>query len=265
MRQVAFGEQELPFEINEAMRLLRTNLQFCGKDKKVILVTSALANEGKSTLALNLCRSLAQLDSNVILIDADMRKSIIAEQLKSEDKDLPGLSHLLSAHNNLGDVLFETDVNRFHIILAGRVPPNPAELLANARMEALIKFCREKYDYVIIDCPPISIVADAAIAAPMCDGILMVVSSGNVHYRLAQNALDQLKATNCPILGVVLNMVDRKNERYQYYGGGYYKKYGGYYGYGSYYGYGGYNTQKQTETSAEEKKPSLVGRLIKRK
>ena len=258
MRQIAFGEPELPFEINEAMRLLRTNLQFCGKDKKVILVTSSLANEGKSTLSMNLCRSLAQLDSNVILIDADMRKSVIADKLKPEDRDLPGLSHLLSAHSNLGDVLFETDVNRFHIILAGRVPPNPAELLANARMEALIKFCREKYDYVIVDCPPINIVADAAIAAPLCDGILMVVSSGNVHYRVAQNALDQLKATNCPILGVVLNMVDRKNERYSYYGGGgYYKKYGGYYG--DYYG-GGYNTSSEPEKQ-EEKKPSLLSRI----
>lgn len=223
MQKLIINKREMPYEINEAMKLLRTNLQFCGKDKKVIIITSTLASEGKSTVSTNLCRSLAQLGSRVILIDADMRKSVLADRFSKGEKNLPGLSHLLSGRSGLEDVLLETDMENFHMILAGRVPPNPAELLSNARMQKLIEICREEYDYVIVDCPPISLVVDAAIVAPLCDGIVMVVSSGNVPYRLAQSALDQLQATGCPVLGTVLNMVDQKNEKY-YYRKGYYSK-----------------------------------------
>lgn len=235
MQPIIINKREMPYDVNEAMKLLRTNLQFCGRDKKVIMITSSLADEGKSTVALNLCRSLAQLGSRVILLDADMRKSVLADRYIRGERNLPGLSHLLSARSGLEDVLMETDMENLHIILAGRVPPNPAELLSNARMQKLVEICREEYDYVIVDCPPISLVVDAAIVAPLCDGIVMVVSSGNVPYRLAQSAMDQLQATGCPILGAVLNMVDQKNEKY-YYRKGYYRK--GYYQkyYQRYYG-----------------------------
>ena len=105
--QIAINKREMPYDVNEAMKLLRTNLQFCGKDKKVIMITSTLADEGKSTVALNLCRSLAQLGSRVILIDADMRKSVMADRYAKGEKSIPGLSHLLSARNGLEDVLVE--------------------------------------------------------------------------------------------------------------------------------------------------------------
>lgn len=230
MQKLVINKREMPYDVNEAMKLLRTNLQFCGKDKKVIMITSTLADEGKSTVSMNLCRSLAQLGSRVVLLDADMRKSVLADRFTKE-RNLPGLSHLLSGRNGLEDVLMETDMDNFHMILAGRVPPNPAELLSSARMQKLIEICREEYDYVIVDCPPINLVVDAAIVAPLCDGIVMVVSSGNVPYRLAQGALDQLQATGCPVLGAVLNMVDQKNEKYYYrkgyYSKGYYQKYYG--------------------------------------
>lgn len=230
MPKLVINKREMPYDVNEAMKLLRTNLQFCGKDKKVIMITSTLADEGKSTVSMNLCRSLAQLGSRVVLLDADMRKSVLADRITKE-RNLPGLSHLLSGRNGLEDVLMETDMDNFHMILAGRVPPNPAELLSSARMQKLIEICREEYDYVIVDCPPINLVVDAAIVAPLCDGIVLVVSSGNVPYRLAQGALDQLQATGCPVLGAVLNMVDQKNEKYYYrkgyYSKGYYQKYYG--------------------------------------
>ncbi len=235
MQQITINKREMPYDVNEAMKLLRTNLQFCGKDKKVIMVTSTMADEGKSTVSLNLCRSLAQLGSRVILVDADMRKSVMADRFVKGDKNIPGLSHLLSARNGLEEVLLETDMENLHLIMAGRVPPNPAELLSNSRMQKLIEICRQEYDYVIVDCPPISLVVDAAVVAPLCDGIVLVVSSGNVPYRMAQSAVEQLQATGCPILGAVLNMVDQKNDKY-YYRKGYYRK--GYYRkyYGSYYG-----------------------------
>ena len=229
MQQVALVKRELPYDVNEAMKLLRTNLQFCGKDKKVILITSTLADEGKSTISFNLARSLAQLGSRVILIDSDMRKSVIAEEMVAGAKDIPGLSSLLAAHSGLEDVLLETDEDNLHLILAGKVPPNPAELLSNNRMTKLIEICRNEYDYVIVDCPPINLVVDAAIVAPRCDGVVLVVASNIVPYRLAQSALSQMEASNTPILGVVLNMVDQKSDMYYYRKGyGYYKKYGYY-------------------------------------
>ena len=241
MQQIHINKREMPYDINEAMKLLRTNLQFCGKDKHVILLTSTLADEGKSTLSMNLCRSLAQLGSKVILIDADMRKSVMAERYGRGEQNLPGLSHLLSGRNGLEEVLVETDVENLHMIMAGRVPPNPAELLSTPRMQKLIEICRNEYDYVIVDTPPINLVVDAAVVAPLCDGIVLVISSGSVPYRMAQTAVDQLMATGCPILGAVLNMVDQKNEKY-YYRKGYYRK--GYYQ--KYYGNGEKNRGRRS-------------------
>ena len=251
MQKLVINKREMPYDVNEAMKLLRTNLQFCGKDKKVIMITSTLADEGKSTVSINLCRSLAQLGSRVILLDADMRKSVLADRVTRE-KNLPGLSHLLSGRSGLEDVLMETDMENFHIILAGRVPPNPAELLSGTRMQKLIEICREEYDYVIVDCPPINLVVDAAVVAPLCDGIVMVVSSGNVPYRLAQGALDQLQATGCPILGAVLNMVDQKNEKY-YYRRGYYNK--------DYY----QKYHNSSDTRGSRKKSSILDSLLRKK
>ena len=251
MQKLVINKREMPYDVNEAMKLLRTNLQFCGKDKKVIMITSTLADEGKSTVSINLCRSLAQLGSRVILLDADMRKSVLADRVTRE-KNLPGLSHLLSGRSGLEDVLMETDMENFHIILAGRVPPNPAELLSGTRMQRLIEICREEYDYVIVDCPPINLVVDAAVVAPLCDGIVMVVSSGNVPYRLAQGALDQLQATGCPILGAVLNMVDQKNEKY-YYRRGYYNK--------DYY----QKYHNSSDTRGSRKKSNILDSLLRKK
>ena len=251
MQKLVINKREMPYDVNEAMKLLRTNLQFCGKDKKVIMITSTLADEGKSTVSINLCRSLAQLGSRVILLDADMRKSVLADRV-SREKNLPGLSHLLSGRSGLEDVLMETDMENFHIILAGRVPPNPAELLSGTRMQKLIEICREEYDYVIVDCPPINLVVDAAVVAPLCDGIVMVVSSGNVPYRLAQGALDQLQATGCPILGAVLNMVDQKNEKY-YYRRGYYNK--------DYY----QKYHNSSDTRGSRKKSNILDSLLRKK
>ena len=233
MQQVKLNKRELPYDVNEAMKLLRTNLQFYGKDKKVILLTSTVADEGKSTVSMNLCTSLAQLGSRVLLIDADMRKSVLESTSLQGAKDLPGLSYLLAARSSLEEVLLTTDVQDFHLILAGRVPPNPTELLSSPRMEKLIEICRNEYDYVIVDCPPINLVVDAAIVAPMCDGILLVVHSGSIPYRMAQNSVRQMEATGTPILGAVLNMIERKNDKYYYRKGYYQKEYGDYYGQGN--------------------------------
>ena len=108
------------------------------------------------------------------------------------------------------------------------MPPNPTELLSTDAMKKLVAFCREHFDYVIIDTPPIGMVVDAAVIAPLCDGVVILIEANEVKYRLAQEVVAKMKATDCPILGVVLNKVDYKTNGKNY--GKYYgKKYKGYY------------------------------------
>ncbi len=229
---------ELPFAINEEMKTLRTNIQFCGKDKKVILLTSAVQNEGKTTLAVNLCRSFAELDKKVLMIDADMRKSIMKKRLQS-GKIEQGLSHLLSGQAEISDVILKDEKSGFYLLPTGGFPPNPVELLASPEMQDLIGEARNSFDYVIIDCAPLGVVTDAAVIAPYCDGAVIVLNAGEAQYKLAQRVVARLQNTGCTILGVVLNQINHQSNG-RYYGKkyGYYRRYGryGYYRrYGHYY------------------------------
>lgn len=228
MEYVDLKLRELPYEINEEMKLLRTNLQFCGADKKVICVTSAIASEGKSTTVLNLCRSLAEQNKRVLLIDADLRRSILRKSLV-KGKLTYGLSHLLSNQCSLDEVTCQTNVKGLTIIFSLVTPPNPSELLSNSRMRELLEAGRKSFDYVIVDTPPLGMVVDAAVIAQHCDGTILLLSAGEISYRVAQDVKHKLQNTGCPILGVVLNKVDRHGS------GKYYGKYYGRY-YGKYYG-----------------------------
>lgn len=230
MALIELNRLELPYEINEEMKNLRTNLQFCGNDKQVILMTSTFSGEGKSTVSLELCQSLTELDMRVLLIDADMRKSVLK---KSVNGAVPkrGLSHYLSGQCEMDELIYKTTTPKFSVVFAGEVPPNPSELLSSPRFDDLIMLGREYYDYVIIDCPPIGMVVDAAVVAPLCDGAVLLIEAGEVKYRAAQDIVSRMRTTGCPILGAILNKVDRKKQG-KYYGKYYGKKY-----YGKYYGY----------------------------
>ena len=231
---------ELPYAINEEMKALRTNIQFCGKDKKVILLTSAVQNEGKTTLALNLCRSIAELGKTVLLIDADMRKSVIKDRLVS-GKIEKGLSHFLSGQCELAEVFCRDERTGIYLLPTGGYPPNPVELLAGEEMQGLMKAARERFDYVIVDCAPLGVVTDAAVLAPLCDGAVLVLNAGEVHYKLAQQVVTKLQQTGCSMLGVILNQVNHQSNG-RYYGKryGYYRRYGRYGKYGYYKRYGRY-------------------------
>lgn len=227
MQTIRLKQEKLPYEINEELKLLRTNLFFCGADKRVILVTSAFSGEGKSTVTLDLCRSLAELGKRVILLDADMRKSVLKSKVSSQ---LPenGLSHYLSSQCQLDDILCQTGTEGLYAVLSGAVPPNPTELLSSDNLKRLVAYCRDHFDYVIIDSPPVGMVVDAAVVAPVCDGSLILIEANEVKYRLAQEVVAQMRATGCPILGVVLNKVDHKKSG-KYYSKYYGRKYQGYY------------------------------------
>ncbi len=235
--------KDLDFKTNEAYKTLRTNISFAGDDIQVIAFTSSIPNEGKSAVSFNLAKSLAEDGKKVLYIDADIRKSVTIARY-GVDIETRGLSHYLSGQCELEAVTYETNIKNFNIIFTGQVAPNPAELLGNKRFKKMIEVVRPVYDYVIIDCPPLGSVIDAAIVAKECDGAIIVIETDNVSYKVVQRVKKQLEQSGCRILGAVLNKVEMGGKGYGYYGKGYYGNY-----YGRYYGtYGEYgNEDKKAE------------------
>lgn len=233
--------EQLEFRTDEAYKALRTNISFCGDDVKVIAITSSVPNEGKSAVSFHLARSFAEDGKKVLYIDADIRKSVY-EARYGVDVETVGLSHYLTGQKKLDEVIYETNIEDLNTIFTGQVAPNPSELLGNHKFEELVSTQRPLYDYIIIDCPPLGSVIDAAVVARQCDGALIVIETDNVGYKIVQNVKRQLEQSGCRILGVVLNKVETTGKGY--YGKGYYGK--GYYGYGS---YGEYGEKEITETN----------------
>ena len=220
VERIGLEMPDLPYEINEELKVLRTNLQFCGMDKKVICVTSAVASEGKSTTVLNLCRSITELGKKVLLIDADLRRSVLRKKI-TKGKFKYDLSHYLTGQCTAEQAVCKTTQNGLDVIFTVIIPPNPSELLGNNLMKQLLATMRQQYDYVIIDTPPLGMVVDAAVIAQHCDGSIILISAGDVSYRAAQDVVRKMENTKCPVLGVVLNKVDhRKSSKYygKYYG-----------------------------------------------
>ena len=236
METVKFGNvREQGYTMKESLRALKTNIQFCGDDIKTILITSAVPNEGKSTVAMDLARSLTESGKRVRLIDSDMRKSVFVGRLQAQSssgEEICGLSHYLSGQRRLEDVLYGTEIPRLFMIFAGPSVPNPTEILEKKYFAELLKFGKEHFNYILIDCAPLGATIDAAVVAKYCDGAILVISQGMASSRLILSVKKQLEASGVKILGAILNKVRLKKNNYE---GGYY---GGYYGnyYGDYYG-----------------------------
>ena len=190
------------------------------------MVTSSISGEGKSTNVMDLANSFKDLGNKVLVIDADMRKSMMKHYLVDKNDAHYGLSHVLTRQCRLSEAIYKTDTGTY-VILAGPTPPNPSELLSTDILEKVLDKVREYYDYILIDCPPLGAVVDAAVVANLCDGAIVVVEAGKIPYKVVQGVVKQLKQTTCPILGVVLNKVDLKKKG-RYYKNYYYKKYGYY-------------------------------------
>lgn len=199
----------------EAYKVLRTNLQFCGQDVRVIAVTSCNENEGKTTVSLQIAKSLAELGKQVLVIDADMRKSVMAGR-NTNAKNVVGLSEVLTGMVKLGDAFYSTQYPNLQIVFAGQYPPNPVELLSGKYFKALLAETRKVYQYVIVDTPPLGLVIDAAVVAPNCDGTILVIGNTTVRYRQAQNVVAQLEKSGSKVLGVVRNNTKKKNGVYYY-------------------------------------------------
>lgn len=214
------------FAIAEAMRELRTNIQFMDVDNppRAIVVTSPLPGDGKSTTASNLAITLASSGQRVVLIDGDLRRPMIDTAF-----GLPkgaGLSDVLAGRAELGDVAHRIGSNgRLLVITAGKVPPNPSEVLGSARMKELLEaISREAI--VIIDAPPLIPVTDAAVLAHSADGAIIVATVGKTTFEVLGKALGNLERAGARALGIVLNRVPRRGSGAAYYG---YQYHGDYY------------------------------------
>ena len=197
--------------IREAFNTLRTNILFSGKQVKTILMTSCFAHEGKTTVSMELSRSLAENNKKVLLIDADLRKSVTASRY-AKQRGIVGLSQILSGQIDLVQGIYRSQVPGLDMIFAGPFPPNPAELVGSAAFKEMLAAVREVYDYVIIDAPPLGLVIDAAVMAGVCDGAVLVINQSAVKYRVAQDVKMQLSKSGCRILGVVMNQAQRQKK-----------------------------------------------------
>ena len=225
--KVSFNNTSLnDFLSTEAYKALRTNVLFLGTNIKTILVTSHQENEGKSTTSTELAKSLAEIDKKVLLVDADLRKSVMQPK-NAQGKTVLGLSEILSNQCSADQAIYSTQHENFNVLFCGNYPPNPVELLGSKNFKDLLNDLKNYYDYIIIDSPPLGYVIDAAVIASICDGAIFVISEGVVSIREAQKAKAQIEKSGCKILGVVLNDVQMKNKnlykKYKKYGYGYYK------------------------------------------
>lgn len=226
---------DTPFAIREAYVKLRTGLMFCmTKDRdracKTIAVTSAIPSEGKSLTAANIAISYAMLGKKTLLIDADLRKPTQRRLWKLDVSS--GLCDFIAGIWKLE--LVKVKELPLWIIGAGTIPPNPSELLSSDRMKIFVAEIATRYDYVIIDTPPINTVADAQILSAFVDGVLIVAKSGTTTSDELRAAVDAVERAEGNLCGVVLNDLNMKSMRYSYkykYGGKYGDKYGYKYSY----------------------------------
>jgi len=253
MKKIVMDEiPKLDFRVEEAYKTLRTNIQFCGEDIKVVSLTSCVPNEGKSVVTVQLSKSMAELGKKVLVIDADIRGSVWGERYniqgvvahvepdsleETEDASrysrsritpIQGLSEYITGQCQMEDCIYKSNIEGLDMILTGRSAPNPAELVGSQKFRDMIHTVRERYDYVFIDCPPLGGIIDAAIIASICDGAVLVIESEAISYKLVQKVKKQLDTSKCKILGAVLNKVDLGKSQ------AYYKNYKKYYN--DYYG-----------------------------
>ena len=214
---------ESGFIINEAYKALRTNIIFTlssiDRNCKKIIITSASPGEGKTTTCLNLAISFAQTGSKVILIDADLRKSRIYRHLGIERQN--GLSDVLCGLLDVDDSIKHCEKQGIDCITAGQIPPNPVELLSSPKMGEILDYLSQKYDYVFIDTPPVTIVSDATAMSKYVDGVIVVVRQNYTIHETLEKARTSLEFAEAKILGYILNDVTNITSRY-----GTYKKFG---------------------------------------
>jgi len=211
---------------SEAINHIRTGVMYSDVDNtpKVMVVTSSVQGEGKTTVASNLALSYAQL-GNTLLIDADLRRPRLKHIIDTDAKfglvdSVAGVAELSSC------IKRDKQEEKLYILKSGTTPPNPLELLASSRFSSLIEELKSKFDYIIIDTAPVLPASDAVVLGQLCDALLMVVQSDRTTHHMVRDSIKRLNASNVHVTGMILTQADIKKENPY--------RYGGYYGYGAY-------------------------------
>ena len=230
-------DKRSPFALSESFKTIRTNILYTGKHEKcpVYGITSSFGGSGKSVIISNLAQSFAQLGKKTVLIDCDLRRPTL-HKIFSLPNTSGSSEFLAGLETNLSEHINHTYIENLDILTSGRIPPNPAELLASENMERLISELKEVYDVIFLDFPPITVVSDCIVPTKLVTGYIFVVRCGYDDSRQVSDAIESMRKVDANIIGIVLNDVNLKTGGYFYskyrYGYSYRYRYGYKYGYG---------------------------------
>ncbi len=196
--------------IEEAYRVLKTNIQYYGMESKIkrLVVTSSGHGEGKTSTAINLCISFAQSGTRTLLIDADLHKPMLVKHLGSNS--FIGLTNYVSGNATIDEIIHSTSLENFSFITCGPKPLKSDAILRSAKFAELLELMEQSFDLIVIDTPSLGKHIDAAILASQADGALIVIESNRTDYRNVATAREQLEKVGAKIIGVVLNKMDKK-------------------------------------------------------
>lgn len=210
---------DVPFQVEEAYKGLRTNIQYLSADRKIrkIVITSASPLDGKTTVAVNLALSMGKAGRRVLLIDADLRKPRINRVFRV--KASPGLTDILvdgKDDETLKRAIFSSREYGIDLLVSGPIPPNPSELLGSDKMHRLLEQLGSAYDYIIMDTPPATLITDAVVLSKLADGTVVVVAHKRSNYEMVDSTVDKLRTAGVNILGMILTDVDLKKMSRRY-------------------------------------------------
>ena len=217
--------QEIPYAVEEAINRLRINVSFLGNEIKKIMVVSTLPNEGKSFVTMQIWKQMANAGIKSVLVDADMRNSVLVKKNdmeRQDGKEMKGLANYLAEDFLLDEVTYESPFENGDIIPNVENIINPSMLLEGDKFGNMLNELSKDYRYVFVDAPPLGLVSDAEKIGSMCDGAILVIRSGETTRAEVKNSIKQLERSGCKILGVVLNRAtDLKNKysKQKYYSG----------------------------------------------